>query len=346
MNAPGLMHATMLKVGDQIASAQLNIVHGSHAQLWLISHNPLLSRFSPGKLHILFLGRMLFQEGFAQLDLTPGHDAYKERFANAWDHVQSLHVVPSAPRRKAVEAIGIIEDAVRGAMKRFDVTPAQAMAWTGKLRPLHPMNLFGLSRRRPRPRSETWVFPFGEKSTPEPAADARMSRDCLADLLAYRPAAGGLSRRDFTSAAMFRVEEGQRFYTFIEDDRLKHCAWLVHRPGRELFEGGLEIDWALESSALAVHVFKYLDARREDLSTIALAAMLSDARRVVGTNYFFVSIPSGCRAARTALARLGFIPARKLRVPDRPQVPGPAAKPKAAQRKGQRMQEVGGGQGR
>jgi CelD/BcsL family acetyltransferase involved in cellulose biosynthesis len=131
MNAPGLLHITTLRVGGVLASAHLNMPHGRELQLNLITHNPRFDHFSPGKLHLLFLARLLRQEGLETIDLTPGGDAYKDRFANAGDLVYALTAYPTSGRR----IIGVVreraEDSAKHLLTRLHLTPGNLRKWIG-----------------------------------------------------------------------------------------------------------------------------------------------------------------------------------------------------------------------
>lgn len=92
MKTPGLLHVTALRAGDQLASVHINVCDGRQLRLHLFAHNPSLAKHSPGKFHIHLLSQMLIAEGYESIDLTPGDDPYKIRFANASDtaHVLSF----------------------------------------------------------------------------------------------------------------------------------------------------------------------------------------------------------------------------------------------------------------
>jgi CelD/BcsL family acetyltransferase involved in cellulose biosynthesis len=124
MNEPGLFHISTFSVGGQLASAHLNLVKGKEVQLGLIAHNSAFEHFSPGKLHILFLARMLLEEGFEQLDLTPGGEAYKERFANGGDEVHELTLFPTPTRRALGVARLAIEDGAKRTVQALHLNPA------------------------------------------------------------------------------------------------------------------------------------------------------------------------------------------------------------------------------
>lgn len=134
LNVPGLLHVTVLKVGDEIASAQVNVIHRSDVQLCLIAHNPEFERLSPGKLHIRFLAKMLAEEGYERLDLTPGGEAYKDRFANGADTVHSLTVFPTAMRRWVSGGLAALENGARPILSHLNVRRSRMLALAEKAR--------------------------------------------------------------------------------------------------------------------------------------------------------------------------------------------------------------------
>jgi CelD/BcsL family acetyltransferase involved in cellulose biosynthesis len=132
LHEPELLHTTLLKVGPKIASVHLNVRKGTELQMGLIAHNPEFEKHSPGKLHILFLCRMMAAEGFTQLDLTPGGDAYKERFANAHEQVQSLTCFASAGRRRMAAMLSAAERSTKSLLCRMHIKPARVAALAAK----------------------------------------------------------------------------------------------------------------------------------------------------------------------------------------------------------------------
>jgi CelD/BcsL family acetyltransferase involved in cellulose biosynthesis len=136
MNAPGLLHVTALWAGDTLASAQLNLIRNKEVQLFLIAHNPALERISPGKLHIHLLACMLKQEGYEQLDLTPGGEEYKDRFANASDTVHTLTCFPTPARRMVGVASAVVEEVVRTVLAGLNIKPARALSLVRRVQSL------------------------------------------------------------------------------------------------------------------------------------------------------------------------------------------------------------------
>ncbi|HSU68379.1 MAG TPA: GNAT family N-acetyltransferase, partial [Tepidisphaeraceae bacterium] len=200
MRNPGLLHVTTLCVDGRLVSAHLNVVRGGEVQLYLIAHNPLFARFSPGKLHLLFLAEMLHGEGYTQIDLTPGGDAYKERFANAADRVASLAVFPSFARRLVGAAAAAAVVQAKDRLRRLDVTPAELKAWLD---------------RRFRTTG----------SAPAAGGSCEVRKDCLEHLLTYHAGDDLRSRRRFLSDALDRFERGEHVFSSQIEGRVTVFGW-------------------------------------------------------------------------------------------------------------------------
>lgn len=85
--APDDVCVTVSYIAERPVAAFLGPRTGSMVHLGLLMHAPDLEAHSPGKLHLLQLREHLSAEGMTVLDLTPGGDAWKERFAQTHDEV-------------------------------------------------------------------------------------------------------------------------------------------------------------------------------------------------------------------------------------------------------------------
>jgi CelD/BcsL family acetyltransferase involved in cellulose biosynthesis len=61
----------------------------------VITHAEAFARYSPGSVLIFQLASQLAGQGYKYFDLTPGDDAYKERFATAHDEAFFARVFAS-----------------------------------------------------------------------------------------------------------------------------------------------------------------------------------------------------------------------------------------------------------
>ena len=323
MDVPGLLHVTVLRVGELVASAHVNVRWGDEVQVGLIAHNPELARQSPGKLHILMLSEMLLREGYARLDLTPGGESYKERFANDADEVYALTLFPSAAARRRAVVRANAEDAARRVLAACKISPARAEAVVESLRRRGPLGLaaraLSLARKRLGAPRVLHLYRLDLATRPpESPPHPGFRRNAMEDLLNYQPEAGAPSRREFVSDALARIEAGQHAYTFAEAGRLLHVAWLAERPSQELLDETLPGFSFPPDAALARGVHTFADARRRGLAMRCLRTMVDDASKVPGTKGVYAAVPAGDEAARRLFEKAGFTPAGVVKCRSRP----------------------------
>ena len=88
----GVLHVTLLKAGLEVISAVFGLTDGKTYSLMMSMFAPEYARYSPVALHHLLLVQRLHTEGYSILDLTPGPDPFKERFAGGYEDVQVLSI--------------------------------------------------------------------------------------------------------------------------------------------------------------------------------------------------------------------------------------------------------------
>ena len=309
LKVPGLLHATALMCGDKIASFQFNTIDGRRVMLSLITHNPLLAAHSPGKVHVMLLSKRLMEQGYTGIDLTAGGDPYKERFANAWDQVYTLDVFHS-PLPMQVAAI---RDGVQGRAKavlnRWNVRPAEMKQRVLKYVRMGPIGMpIALAKHgweRFAPAKGARIYRRDAAATAS-AEGTRIRRDAIEDLMKYEPVNGGLTRHEFLSDAMRRLENGQQVYTCVENGRLLHYAWFAPEPEKDLAADALPGFELPPRSALIVDCYTFPLARRRGLGAASLATILSDAARVKDLDRTYIAVPSESDCARRLVERAGF----------------------------------------
>jgi CelD/BcsL family acetyltransferase involved in cellulose biosynthesis len=92
---PKLAHAAVLTAGNQMIAAHIGIRNRESVSLGVITHAETFARYSPGSVLIFQLANQLAGQGYKYFDLTPGDDAYKERFATAHDEAIFARVFAS-----------------------------------------------------------------------------------------------------------------------------------------------------------------------------------------------------------------------------------------------------------
>jgi CelD/BcsL family acetyltransferase involved in cellulose biosynthesis len=311
MKEPGLLHVTALKAGDQLAAAQINLCDRKQIHLNLMTYNPMLARHSPGKFHIHMLSQMLVEEGFEDLDLTPGGDPYKERFANTHDAAYVLRLFPTRTARLRGLLRDRMEQGARKALGILRIHPARAKAaWEAvkeaRSKPFARLPISRIGRALGFARvTDCYTI----EVTPNRQANEAMiavGKDAIEDLMKYRRGPGEISRKRFLFAAMNRLEEGQRAFTTVEDGRLRHVGWLMERP-TEAFAArtcpGVSIP---PNHALIVSLISLCPEREAAMRSACLTSMLGELGRAKGVSHALIVLSPSDRRLRSSLEARGF----------------------------------------
>lgn len=221
LHDPDLLHVALLRVGADIAAAHLGVATRDVVHLGIIAHSPAYTRYSAGKILLMLLGQQLADEGFAMLDLTPGDDPWKERFADRHEQVCELTLHPSrlshVSRRLEKTALSL----VKSAAAMVGVTPPRVRAAAGRLAAWRQRSMAsGLAG------AECDFFRYTGEPPRDGGSEACVNRDVLADLLKFQPANGSLSRQAFLADALARLENGEHVYTSSRNGRLLYCIWV------------------------------------------------------------------------------------------------------------------------
>jgi CelD/BcsL family acetyltransferase involved in cellulose biosynthesis len=308
MKVPGLLHVTMLKAGDEMICAHLGGRGKNEVQLGMMAHNPWFAQHSPGKFQILFLSRMLMQQGYEQLDLTAGGDPYKERYADAWDDVHTLTLYPS----RAARAKGVfhrkLELIARRTLKLMRLSPNQARLVASKAREFSRLSFI---RSLPQKIAqwiastrETRLYSFDAAHASRLNIPDLIHRDAPGDLLHYYPTPRRPSRQKFVAEAVNRMEDGQHLYTRVENAKLSHYAWLAERPSDELAAHILPGFALPPDSALILDFHNF--SHDASLDALSIRTMLRAAAAVPKTKRIFIPVKADNAAARAMIEQLGF----------------------------------------
>lgn len=82
---PKTFQVSALWLDDQLLACHVGTDDGERVCFGMISYDPSESKQSPGTLMILELAKQLKADGYTMLDMTPGTNSYKDRFANSYE---------------------------------------------------------------------------------------------------------------------------------------------------------------------------------------------------------------------------------------------------------------------
>ena len=233
----GLLHVTVLKVNGEIVASITDTlgknawVHGTE----IATHSCAYAKYSPGILNFMLLGQLLIKKGFSVYDLTPGGDLYKARLANDYDYVHELCV---SNAYKTYAKKNIVEPArkvIRIGMRYTKFTPKALKVNYRRFTLRIRKTLYALPLWAPTALYHTIVplkrevFHVAPQST---GLSHNIKRNSLGDLLDYDECAGEMTKWDFLSDAMQRIEAGQQPYTLSQNGQLQFCCWVSElEPG-------------------------------------------------------------------------------------------------------------------
>jgi CelD/BcsL family acetyltransferase involved in cellulose biosynthesis len=311
---PGLLHMSVLCAGDELLGAHLGARDRSSVQFGVSAHSPVSAENSPGKILILLLARQLGAEGYSDLDLTPGGDAYKSRFA---DHTDSVYFVriffrhkdlisDQKSRRRAELAKALL---VRAGMQPEDVRRRLRPAIARVRQNTVPTLLWKSLRWMGRTVTSDVRLNYYRMSVDQAArnsADPRFRRDCISDLLLYEQAsASDRSPRQFLQDALHRLESGGHVFTVCDGKRLMHYAWLSPTAGPTGTEVGNTIEIPPKSLMLWDD-FTHPACRGAGLHQASIRHRLAEAAITPDVDHIFISVLSENRPSRHNIERAGF----------------------------------------
>ena len=314
MAVPRLLHVTVLRVGDEIASSHIGMYNKDQVLLGMLAHSPSFARHSPSKLHVLMLGEELAKEGITAFDLTPGGE-YKDRFAT---HHDDTHVLTVFFDRTQQFKYNVKQKLIAGAKYGLDVmkvTPEQAKnaaaqinhKWTHtKVRTLPP-KVLKVARKRLWTTLEMRIYSYDVELARQLSVPQLMNRDCLRDVMAYQPAeAWQLRFSAFLNRVLTGLENGNHVYTHAEEGRLVHYGWLIERQQKShLSEVGHDFYLPPESAVLA-DFYTHPAARGKGLYQHSLRQMAHDASLIAGTKHIFIGVLADNIPSRHVIEKVGF----------------------------------------
>lgn len=303
----GLLHATILKVDEEIIASMVAVAGKNWVHLQGINtHSPFYAKHSPGILHFLHLGQSLAQEGVEVFDLTPGGDEYKERFATTHDNAYTLIVTPNTAFRlkkyiKRKLHIRLIKAGKRPMTFELAIEKRKYLlrsALKSGVKTLLKEQLSNIID------SQKPVSKFRLVKPANTTTAMAIQRDNLNDLLCYTSAKGELSRWEFMEDAMQRFESGAHSYTWVEDDCLMACAWIGGANTSKAKENFKESDGV----AALHHIYCY-PAAKGKLHAF-LITVISQAAKDIADKQLIAYCEADDKATLRSIKEAGFTDAQ------------------------------------
>jgi CelD/BcsL family acetyltransferase involved in cellulose biosynthesis len=312
---PRMLHATALRVGDKLVSAQIHFYNREQVLLWLITHSPFYARYSPGELHTLMLGAELAGENIRVFDLTPGGN-YKDRYATNYDEVYVIKVFFSRARLIRHKLERKLAEASKSAIRVFNLNPdrvKEAFAefldewrkWS-RLRPAHLLSeVFRKLKRTVSRADELCVYGCALNQSHSLPDSRPMKRDHIPDLLAYQPTEGWQPPvNKFMRRALDDLQAGHHVYTRVEGGRLTQYCWLIESQPQKSQAPDERYAFLSPDAVMLTDFYTYSQGR--SLPRSSLRQILADAGAAFGAKRAYITIPTGDGPMRRMIEEAGF----------------------------------------
>jgi CelD/BcsL family acetyltransferase involved in cellulose biosynthesis len=296
-------HCTVLRLGDRVIAAHLGRISGDTLHVGILAYSPVYARFSPAKVHLMMLARMLHDRSFRFIDLTPGGDEWKERFATDYDTVTLATLVRS---RVTARKENLIRDAKRAAKSSLRFVGFSESS-------LHQItNAF--SKKSPSFQKNTektrQTFVLYERPTAFvnalPSSEGRqIFVDRIGHLLRRDPRQNQGGRLRFLSSCLRRLESGNcHVFTRTENHRVVQSIWLA-KDVRSLDSTGFTIQLnSAENGSLLFDLYCEEEFESEIDLRILLAPILLKLKQ--NSMSIRIYIPLGQALLAKAILSVGF----------------------------------------
>jgi CelD/BcsL family acetyltransferase involved in cellulose biosynthesis/GNAT superfamily N-acetyltransferase len=229
LTKPSTLRFYRLTLDGEIIAALLGVDGGNMVSNAILASSATLARHSPGKLIIYMVGEHMASQDYQWLDLTPGGDAWKERFATNHDTVFRISAwaddgPPKMERRK--EAVNrLVRKLIRTAGTSPETVRSVSARIVGKLR--RPASIIANLKNLAPQTIEYRIYRMTGADSVNilPSQTLQPRVNSISDLLLFDSSAAPSNRQDFLAAALERLERGERCYTVAENGRLLHVGW-------------------------------------------------------------------------------------------------------------------------
>ncbi|HHD72787.1 MAG TPA: GNAT family N-acetyltransferase, partial [Epsilonproteobacteria bacterium] len=207
---PEYTHFTVLWHNDELLASNFGYCTDEKVLLGLVSYDPVKGAYSPGVVFLIKLMEFIKEEGFGYLDLTPGGDSYKERYAN--EHVALLKPSFSFNRYQWMKSY--LASRVRRFLKQY-LTAKDIATIKNRVK----KNLFKLLRRKVSEHTKGlpsyFIYTKETRQVSPPYALPPLKKQQYRDLLLYEGYREDLTCKEIAYRSMKKFERGDRLYTMV-----------------------------------------------------------------------------------------------------------------------------------
>jgi CelD/BcsL family acetyltransferase involved in cellulose biosynthesis len=285
--------------GKPVAGLWGTITRGT-IHIGLIMHSPFLAEHSLGKLHIMQLSQLMLSENLNVLDLTPGSDPWKDRFANKHGEVAEAIIYRSNWLRKRNELAYRTLNTVRNLANRMGISSAELKTIMVTVREVSPARLVVNFLQWIWSDRKHLIYQIDRLGASKFQSDTELKVDSINDVMLFDHRHERKSGSSFLSSALHRFEQGEHIYTTTSNGLLAYCAWVFgneSRPALQLSSNDVTVhDIYIHSSQPYINLF------RSALQNIVLDLFKNDIIHRV-----YIIVPIRNSQYKKCVEELGFV---------------------------------------
>ena len=305
--SPETSHLTVTTIDRSPVAALWGFMTRDTLHVGLFAYSPLLGSHSPGKLHLMQLERYLAECGVEVLDLTPGDDQWKERFANDHDFVADVMIYRTLQARRRADTSRALLRIARASIRKLGWQPAEVRAVFRTMQEEPFSAVARRARRFFRDVREFRVYRADRSSAERCQLDERVHENSLAALLRFEPSERWQSRSDFLGNALRRLEVGESVFTVTIDGRLAHSGWCVRQQLRS-HSSEVNQSFTMPGGSVVLYDFQSApDYRCRGLYRATIGHILRNEVRDAEAKHFYISVLADNGPSRHVIESMGFI---------------------------------------
>jgi RimJ/RimL family protein N-acetyltransferase len=293
----GNVNLTVTYLNDRPIAGLWGLVSKNRVHLCLIMHSPILAEHSIGKLHIMKLSESLLSDHIDTLDLTPGSDPWKERFANSHDEVAEAIIYRSVFAKIKGELIYKFLNWVRLMANRAGITTAKLKSILAVIRSLSLTKLWQWIKKD----QPFLIYQVDRSFNVDLHRHKKIRCNELNDLLLFQENGTSHSETGFLSSALARLEQGEKVYTMTHGNRLVYYCWMDIAPSDKK-------PIALPPDSIALHDFFFdLDFKKTGFFRDSMEHLLNEAFADPKIQSAYIFVPADNQSFCQILEAMGFV---------------------------------------
>jgi len=308
-SSPEELHLSCTTLNGEIIGAYIGVNSEIDSHLAILAYSPEFAAFSPGKLQIYKTGQMLCADSISRLDLTPGGDPWKERFATHHDTVLELNAYSRMAEVRRLKVLEIVDNTVRKLLDKLHISPNRIKSVVHRIKQLKHAGLLDNLRALYPVRREYSVYRIDLDNYVHESGDAVIKTNALNHLLMYQQRQGGVSKKGFLSNALSNLESGGRSYTLASQaNKLVCCIWLAQGQEHSFIE---EVDQSVcyPTRGAVIHGdFTDQSLNNRQCFKPTAQRILSDLKQSGDTKRAYINISSSDERLKQLVKELGFKP--------------------------------------